>query len=101
MRLSAIGPISGRLFGGLVNGAQLHDYGTMHAMLRLDEPDVFLLIASAPATSTPLLWLLERRGPATPLDLHERRSTGAGHVGDGEHRSMDEPTGDVLVRREA
>ena len=36
-------------------------------MLRLDEPDVFLLMGSAIAVSAPLLWMLERRGIVTPL----------------------------------
>lgn len=55
------------LFGGLLASAQLHEYDTIHAMLRLDEPDVFLLMESAIAVSAPLLWLLERRGVITPF----------------------------------
>ena len=66
VRLNAIGLVFGALFGGFLAAARLHEYDTIHSMLRLDEPDVFLLMASAIAVSAPLLWLLERRGIATP-----------------------------------
>lgn len=59
--MNAIGLLFGALFGGLLAGAQLHEYDTIHAMLRLDEPDVFLLMGSAIGVSAPLLWWLERR----------------------------------------
>lgn len=65
MKLNVIGLVFGALFGGLLAGAKLHEYDTIHAMLRLDEPDVFLLMASAIGVSAPLLWLLERRGAVT------------------------------------
>lgn len=65
-RLNLIGLLFGAAFGALLAGARLHEYDTIHAMLRLDEPDVFLLMASAIAVSAPLLWLLERRQTATP-----------------------------------
>lgn len=65
MKLNAVGLTIGMLFGGLLAGAQLHEYDTIHAMLRLQESDVFLLMASAIAVSAPLLWLLERRGQQT------------------------------------
>ena len=67
MRLNLVGLLFGSLFGGLLAGANLHEYDTIHAMLRLDELDVYLLMASAIAVSAPLLWLLERRGVITPL----------------------------------
>ena len=66
-KLNAVGLLFGALFGGLLAGAQLHEYDTIHAMLRLDEPDVFLLMASAIAVSAPALWFLERRGFDTPF----------------------------------
>ncbi len=66
-KLNAIGLLFGALFGGLLAGANLHEYDTIHAMLRLDEFDVFLLMGSAIAVSVPLLWLLERRGIVTPF----------------------------------
>lgn len=61
MRLNLVGLLFGALFGGLLAGAQLHEYDTIHAMLRLDEPDVFLIMASAIGVSAPLLYVLERR----------------------------------------
>lgn len=67
MKLNMIGLMFGALFGGLLAGAQLHEYDTIHAMLRLDEPDVFLMMGSAIAVSAPMLWWLERRGVATPF----------------------------------
>ena len=61
MRLNLIGLLAGIAFGGLLAGAQLHEYDTIHAMLRLDEPDVFLLMGSAIGVAMPGLWLMERR----------------------------------------
>lgn len=66
-RLNSIGLLFGMAFGGLLAGANLHEYDTIHAMLRLDEPDVFLLMASAIAVSAPALWWLEREGIITPF----------------------------------
>lgn len=65
-RLNPIGLLFGAAFGGVLAAARLHEYDTIHAMLRLDEPDVFLLMASAIAVSAPVLWLLERRNSITP-----------------------------------
>ena len=65
MRLNAVGLTVGMLFGGLLAGARLHEYDTIHAMLRLQELDVYLLMASAIAVSAPLLWLLEQRNHKT------------------------------------
>ncbi len=67
MRLNLVGLLFGALFGALLAGANLHEYDTIHAMLRLDEPDVYFLMASAIGTSLPLLWLLEKRGVNTPF----------------------------------
>ena len=61
-RLNLIGLLFGMAFGGLLAGANLHEYDTIHSMLRLDEPDVFLLMASAIAVSAPALWWLEKEG---------------------------------------
>ncbi|MEM7288099.1 MAG: DUF6691 family protein [Actinomycetota bacterium] len=66
-RLNLIGLLFGMAFGGLLAGGNLHEYDTIHAMLRLDEPDVFLLMASAIAVSAPALWWLEREGIITPF----------------------------------
>ena len=65
MKLNLVGLLFGVLFGGLLAGAQLHEYDTIHAMLRLAEPDVFLLMGSAIAVSAPLLYVLERRSMRT------------------------------------
>jgi len=72
-RMNLIGLVFGAAFGALLAAARLHEYDTIHAMLRLDEPDVFLLMASAIAVSAPLLYLMERRHQITtyggPLEL--------------------------------
>ena len=67
MKLNVTGLLFGIAFGAILAGAQLHEYDTIHSMLRLDEAYVFLFMGSAIAVSMPLLWLLERRGLETPL----------------------------------
>jgi len=67
MKLNALGLIFGVLFGGVLAASNLHEYDTIHSMLRLDEFDVFWFMASAIAVSAPLLWWLERRGTSTPF----------------------------------
>ena len=37
---NSMGLLFGTCFGGLLGGANLHEYDTIHAMLRLDEFDV-------------------------------------------------------------
>lgn len=66
-KLNVVGLLFGMGFGGILASFQLHEYDTIHAMLKLQEPDVFLFMGSAIATSLPLLWLIERRGIRTPL----------------------------------
>ncbi len=66
-KLNMVGLLFGTLFGGILASVRLHEYDTIHSMLRLDEPDVYLLMASAVGVSAPLLWLLERRGMTTPF----------------------------------
>ncbi len=66
-RLDLIGLLFGAGFGFVLGAARLHEYETIHRMLRFDEFDVFLLMGAAIATSLPLLWLLERRGTTTML----------------------------------
>lgn len=65
--MNAVGLLFGVLFGGVLGASNLHEYDTIHAMLRLDEIDVYLFMASAIAVSAPLLWLLERQGVITPF----------------------------------
>jgi uncharacterized protein len=67
VKFNVTGLIFGTLFGFFIAAAEVHEYDTIHAMLRLDEIHVFLLMGSAVAVSAPLLWLLERRGLITPL----------------------------------
>lgn len=64
-RLDLIGGLFGAGFGFVLGAARLHDYDTIHAMLRFAEADVFLLMGAAIATSLPLLWWFERRGTRT------------------------------------
>ncbi len=66
-RLNVIGLVFGAAFGFVLAAADLHEYDTIHAMLRLQEPDVFLLMGSTIGVSLPLLWWLERRGTTTVL----------------------------------
>ncbi len=66
-RMNLVGLAFGILFGGVLGASNLHEYDTIHAMLRLDEFDVFFFMGSAIAVSAPTLWLLERRGFVTPL----------------------------------
>ncbi len=79
--LNLTGLLFGIAFGGLIAAARLHEYDTIHAMLRLDEPDVFLLMASAIGVSAPMLWWLERNKANTPLGgrLTLARSRPAAH----------------------
>lgn len=67
MKLNLIGLLFGMMFGGVLAASNLHEYDTIHNMLRLAEADVFLFMASAIAVSAPLLWMLERRGMNTPF----------------------------------
>ena len=65
--MNLLGLVFGALFGGVLAASNLHEYDTIHAMLRLDEFDVFWFMGSAIAVSLPLLWILERSGMHTPL----------------------------------
>ncbi len=61
------GLLFGAGFGFVLAAANLHEYDTIHKMLRLEEFDVFLLMGGAIGTSLPLLWWLERRRTRTVL----------------------------------
>ena len=63
-----MGLLFGACFGGLLGAANLHEYDTIHAMLRLDEFDVYGLMASAIVVASGLLWWLERRQTSTVFD---------------------------------
>ncbi|MEY2968886.1 MAG: hypothetical protein RIQ64_1513, partial [Actinomycetota bacterium] len=62
-----LGLLFGAGFGFVLAAANLHEYDTIHKMLRLEEIDVFLLMGGAIGTSLPLLWWLERRRANTAL----------------------------------
>lgn len=65
--MNLVGLAFGAGFGFVLAAARLHEYATIHAMLRLQELDVFWLMGSAIGTALPLLWWLERRGTHTVL----------------------------------
>lgn len=66
-QLNAIGLICGALFGGILAGANLHEFDSIHSFLRLDDLYIAWFMGSAIAVSAPILWWLERRGVDTPL----------------------------------
>ncbi len=78
---NSAGLLFGLCFGGLLGAANLHEYDTIHAMLRLDEFDVYGLMASTVIVATALLWWLEKRGTNTALGgrLTLRRSSPKRH----------------------
>ena len=63
-----MGILFGVCFGGLLGAANLHEYDTIHAMLRLDEVDGYCRMASAIVVAAGLLWWLERRPTSTVFD---------------------------------
>lgn len=74
--MNRIGFFAGVAFGLILAGARLHEYNTIHRMLRFEEWDTYLFMASAIAVSAPLLWFLDKRRFRTPLGgtLHLSRS---------------------------
>lgn len=72
-----VGLLFGTGFGFVLGAARLHEYATIHNMLKLKEFDVFFLMGSAIATAFPLLWLLNKRGYVTryggPIRLTKSR----------------------------
>tara|TARA_B100000686_G_scaffold354962_1_gene468526 strand:- start:236 stop:691 length:456 start_codon:yes stop_codon:yes gene_type:complete len=64
---NVLGLIFGAFFGGLLAAANLHEYDTIHSMLRLDEFDVYGLMVSAIVLATTSLWWLEKKGVMTVL----------------------------------
>ena len=65
--MNRIGLLFGMAFGFLLTAARVNDYDVIHRMLLLQEPDLYLLMASTVGVALPLLWLLQRRGWQTPL----------------------------------
>lgn len=65
-RLNVVGLIVGALFGGILAGANLHEYDTIHSFLKFEDWYIALFMGSAILVSAPVLWWLERRGTDTP-----------------------------------
>ncbi len=65
--MNLVGLCFGIAFGAVLAASNLHEYDTIHSMLRLDDFEVFWFMASAIAVSAPMLWWLERRRHVTPL----------------------------------
>ena len=78
---NGIGLVFGIGFGFVLAAARLHEYDTIHAMLRLDEFDVFGLMALAIGISLPVLWWMERQNARTLMGgtLKLRRSRPQAH----------------------
>lgn len=76
-RMNAVGLMFGAGFGFVLGAARLHEYDTIHRMLRFDELDVYGLMALAIGVAAPLLWWMERRHTTTvlagPLTLSRSR----------------------------
>ncbi|MDH3295064.1 MAG: YeeE/YedE thiosulfate transporter family protein [Acidimicrobiia bacterium] len=72
--MNIVGLVFGSLFGGLLAGGLLHEYDTIHKTLVLEDAYVFLVMGSAIAIASPLLWFLERRKLQTALAGPLRRS---------------------------
>ena len=65
--MKTVALLMGGAFGFLVAAARLNDYGVIHDMLLLREPDVFFLMGSAIGVAAPILLLLQRRKWQTPF----------------------------------
>jgi len=66
-KFNLVGLLFGAGFGFVLAAAKLHEYATIHAMLSLEEIDVFLLMGLAIGVSLPLLAILERAKVKTAL----------------------------------
>ena len=76
----------GMAFGFLFAGAGFNQYDVIHRMLLLKNFAPFLIMGSAMATASSILWVLERRQWKTPLggELSPRRwSVESKHVWGG------------------
>jgi uncharacterized membrane protein YedE/YeeE len=67
MKFNLVGLLFGAGFGFVLAAANLHEYATIHAMLSLEEIDVFLLMGLSIGVGLPLLAILERAKVKTVL----------------------------------
>lgn len=66
-RRDAVYVAVGLCFGFMLLASGLARYDVIHRMLRFEDWDPYLIMASSIGTAMPLLWLLERRGWVTPF----------------------------------
>jgi|TARA_B100001094_G_scaffold177776_1_gene171721 hypothetical protein len=81
-----IGLVFGAMFGGVLAAGSLHEYDTIHNMLRLDKFYVFGFMGSAIAIATLGLGILESRNTKTSLGgiiSLQRSDINASHIRGG------------------
>jgi hypothetical protein len=64
-QMNFFGLFFGAGFGGILAAGALHEYDTIHAMLRLDEFYVYGFMGSGIMVATAVLWLFERKQTTT------------------------------------
>ena len=64
-KMNFSGLLFGAAFGGILAAGKLHEYDTIHLMLRLDEFYVYGFMGSAILVATSVLWFIENRKMAT------------------------------------
>ena len=64
-QMNFFGLFFGAGFGGILAAGTLHEYDTIHAMLRLDEFYVYGFMGSAIMVATAALWLFEKKQTTT------------------------------------
>jgi uncharacterized membrane protein YedE/YeeE len=65
--VNRLGFLFGAAFGAVITAGRMNEYNVIHNGLRLTNLYMFFAMGSAIAVSMPLLYLLRRRGWATPL----------------------------------
>ncbi|MBB33305.1 MAG: hypothetical protein CL455_06595 [Acidimicrobiaceae bacterium] len=64
-RMNFFGLFFGAGFGGILAAGTLHEYDTIHAMLRLDEFYVYGFMGSGIIVATAALWIFEKKQTTT------------------------------------